>query len=88
MSEQVIASAELRYKQWMNKTLRSRQRHNYLRMLNRLAGGFSLLCGWVYERVAAAAVAGLQWFVLEVSSQNYLCVLLNCFKVATRISIT
>ncbi|NXF55196.1 EMARD protein, partial [Oceanites oceanicus] len=37
VSEQVIASAELRYKQWINKTLRSRQRHNYLRMLNRLA---------------------------------------------------
>ncbi|NXT88363.1 EMARD protein, partial [Anhinga rufa] len=36
VSEQVIASTELRYKQWMNKTLRSRQRHNYLRMLNRL----------------------------------------------------
>ncbi|OPJ72784.1 endoplasmic reticulum membrane-associated RNA degradation protein isoform A [Patagioenas fasciata monilis] len=34
VSEQVIASAGLRYKQWMNKTLRSRQRHNYLRMLN------------------------------------------------------
>ncbi|KFQ91629.1 hypothetical protein Y956_02961, partial [Nipponia nippon] len=34
VSEQVIASTELRYKQWMDKTLRSRQRHNYLRMLN------------------------------------------------------
>ncbi|XP_051469237.1 endoplasmic reticulum membrane-associated RNA degradation protein isoform X2 [Apus apus] len=34
VSKQVIASTELRYKQWMNKTLRSRQRHNYLRMLN------------------------------------------------------
>ncbi|NWS70005.1 EMARD protein, partial [Crotophaga sulcirostris] len=34
VSEQVVASAELRYKQWMNKTLRSRQRQNYLRMLN------------------------------------------------------
>ncbi|KFZ60441.1 hypothetical protein N338_06825, partial [Podiceps cristatus] len=34
VSERVIASAELRYQQWMNKTLRSRQRHNYLRMLN------------------------------------------------------
>ncbi|XP_009876700.1 PREDICTED: endoplasmic reticulum membrane-associated RNA degradation protein [Apaloderma vittatum] len=34
VSEQVIASTELRFKQWMNKTLRSRQRHNYLRMLN------------------------------------------------------
>ncbi|XP_074674650.1 endoplasmic reticulum membrane-associated RNA degradation protein isoform X1 [Strix aluco] len=34
VSEQVIASTELRYKQWMNRTLRSRQRHNYLRMLN------------------------------------------------------
>ncbi|NXH10708.1 EMARD protein, partial [Bucco capensis] len=34
VSEQVIASTELRYKQWMNKTLRSRQRSNYLRMLN------------------------------------------------------
>ncbi|NWU81798.1 EMARD protein, partial [Onychorhynchus coronatus] len=34
VSEQVIASAEVRYTQWVNKTLRSRQRHNYLRMLN------------------------------------------------------
>ncbi|NXM69628.1 EMARD protein, partial [Serilophus lunatus] len=34
VSEQVIASAEVRYAQWMNKSLRSRQRHNYLRMLN------------------------------------------------------
>ncbi|XP_027541756.1 endoplasmic reticulum membrane-associated RNA degradation protein [Neopelma chrysocephalum] len=34
VSEQVIASAEMRYTQWVNKTLRSRQRHNYLRMLN------------------------------------------------------
>uniref|UniRef100_A0A8B9MXL1 ER membrane associated RNA degradation n=1 Tax=Accipiter nisus TaxID=211598 RepID=A0A8B9MXL1_9AVES len=34
VSEKVIANTELRYKQWMNKTLRSRQRHNYLRMLN------------------------------------------------------
>ncbi|NWX38792.1 EMARD protein, partial [Steatornis caripensis] len=34
VSEQVTAATELRYKQWMNKTLRSRQRHNYLRMLN------------------------------------------------------
>ncbi|NWU14720.1 EMARD protein, partial [Cephalopterus ornatus] len=34
VSEQVIASAEARYTQWVNKTLRSRQRHNYLRMLN------------------------------------------------------
>ncbi|KAM6279939.1 endoplasmic reticulum membrane-associated RNA degradation protein [Porphyrio hochstetteri] len=34
VSEHVIASAELRYKQWMSKTLRSRQRQNYLRMLN------------------------------------------------------
>ncbi|NWU99212.1 EMARD protein, partial [Upupa epops] len=34
VSEQVIGSNELRYKQWMNKTLRSRQRHNYQRMLN------------------------------------------------------
>ncbi|KFR16024.1 hypothetical protein N306_12053, partial [Opisthocomus hoazin] len=37
VSEQVIASAELRYEQWMKKTLRSRQRENYLRMLTRLA---------------------------------------------------
>ncbi|XP_062428200.1 endoplasmic reticulum membrane-associated RNA degradation protein isoform X4 [Rhea pennata] len=36
VSEQVIVSIELRYKQWINKTLRSRQRHNYLRMLNRI----------------------------------------------------
>ncbi|NWI88772.1 EMARD protein, partial [Pitta sordida] len=34
VSEQVIASAGVRYTQWMSKTLRSRQRHNYLRMLN------------------------------------------------------
>ncbi|NXE80522.1 EMARD protein, partial [Cochlearius cochlearius] len=34
VTKQVIASTDLRYKQWMNKTLRSRQRHNYLRMLN------------------------------------------------------
>ncbi|NWW83005.1 EMARD protein, partial [Climacteris rufus] len=34
VSQQVIASAGLRYTQWLNKTLRSRQRHNYLRMLN------------------------------------------------------
>ncbi|NXB41589.1 EMARD protein, partial [Eulacestoma nigropectus] len=34
VSQQVIAGAGLRYTQWMNKTLRSRQRHNYLRMLN------------------------------------------------------
>ncbi|NWT14972.1 EMARD protein, partial [Vireo altiloquus] len=34
VSQQVIAGAGLRYTQWVNKTLRSRQRHNYLRMLN------------------------------------------------------
>ncbi|KAM7171814.1 endoplasmic reticulum membrane-associated RNA degradation protein isoform 6-T7 [Macrochelys suwanniensis] len=34
VSDQVIASTEMRYKQWINKILRSRQRHNYLRMLN------------------------------------------------------
>ncbi|XP_048792216.1 endoplasmic reticulum membrane-associated RNA degradation protein isoform X2 [Lagopus muta] len=34
VSEQVIASIKLRYQQWTEKTLRSRQRHNYLRMLN------------------------------------------------------
>ncbi|NXI56548.1 EMARD protein, partial [Chloroceryle aenea] len=34
VSEQVTASTELRSRQWMDKTLRSRQRHNYLRMLN------------------------------------------------------
>ncbi|NWV30173.1 EMARD protein, partial [Origma solitaria] len=34
VSQQVTASAGLRYTQWVNKTLRSRQRHNYLRMLN------------------------------------------------------
>ncbi|NXM94472.1 EMARD protein, partial [Sylvia borin] len=34
VSQQVIAGAELRYAQWVNKTLRSRQRHNYRRMLN------------------------------------------------------
>ncbi|NWT94369.1 EMARD protein, partial [Urocynchramus pylzowi] len=33
-SQQVIAGAGLRYTQWLNRTLRSRQRHNYRRMLN------------------------------------------------------
>ncbi|NXL94340.1 EMARD protein, partial [Alectura lathami] len=34
VSEQVAASVKLRFGQWMKKALRSRQRHNYLRMLN------------------------------------------------------
>ncbi|XP_059697518.1 endoplasmic reticulum membrane-associated RNA degradation protein isoform X3 [Haemorhous mexicanus] len=34
VSQQVIAGAGLRYTQWLNKSLRSRQRHNYGRMLN------------------------------------------------------
>ncbi|NWS25649.1 EMARD protein, partial [Polioptila caerulea] len=34
VSRQVIAGAGLRYAQWVSKTLRSRQRHNYRRMLN------------------------------------------------------
>ncbi|XP_058145705.1 endoplasmic reticulum membrane-associated RNA degradation protein isoform X1 [Dasypus novemcinctus] len=33
VSDQVITSSEMRYKQWVEKTLRSRQRQNYLRML-------------------------------------------------------
>ncbi|NXP36029.1 EMARD protein, partial [Leiothrix lutea] len=34
VSQQVIAGAGLRYTQWVNKALRSRQRHNYGRMLD------------------------------------------------------
>ncbi|XP_056342566.1 endoplasmic reticulum membrane-associated RNA degradation protein [Oenanthe melanoleuca] len=34
VSRQVTAGAGLRYTQWVNKALRSRQRHNYRRMLN------------------------------------------------------
>ncbi|XP_037987893.1 endoplasmic reticulum membrane-associated RNA degradation protein isoform X2 [Motacilla alba alba] len=34
VSQQVIAGAGLRHTQWLNKTLRSRQRHNYRRMRN------------------------------------------------------
>ncbi|NXA96682.1 EMARD protein, partial [Melanocharis versteri] len=34
VSQQVIAGAGLRYAQWVRKALRSRQRHNYRRMLN------------------------------------------------------
>ncbi|XP_036624513.1 endoplasmic reticulum membrane-associated RNA degradation protein [Trichosurus vulpecula] len=34
VSDQIIATTEIRFKQWMQKTLRSRQRQNYLRMLN------------------------------------------------------
>ncbi|XP_006876246.1 PREDICTED: ER membrane-associated RNA degradation protein [Chrysochloris asiatica] len=33
VSEQVLSSAERRHQQWVEKTLRSRQRDNYLRML-------------------------------------------------------
>ncbi|XP_075410363.1 endoplasmic reticulum membrane-associated RNA degradation protein isoform X1 [Tenrec ecaudatus] len=33
VSTQVLASTERRHQQWLNKTLRSRQRQNYLRML-------------------------------------------------------
>ncbi|XP_060097449.1 endoplasmic reticulum membrane-associated RNA degradation protein-like [Heteronotia binoei] len=32
VSCQVISTCETRYKQWINKSLRSRQRHNYLRL--------------------------------------------------------
>ncbi|XP_042301097.1 endoplasmic reticulum membrane-associated RNA degradation protein [Sceloporus undulatus] len=32
VSSQVISTCETRYKQWVNKSLRSRQRNNYLRM--------------------------------------------------------
>ncbi|XP_043858621.1 endoplasmic reticulum membrane-associated RNA degradation protein isoform X3 [Dromiciops gliroides] len=34
VSEQIIATTEIRFKQWIQKTLRSRQRQNFLRMLN------------------------------------------------------
>ncbi|XP_037673536.1 endoplasmic reticulum membrane-associated RNA degradation protein isoform X2 [Choloepus didactylus] len=33
VSDQVVTSSEMRHKQWVEKTLRSRQRQNYLRML-------------------------------------------------------
>uniref|UniRef100_G3U5R9 Uncharacterized protein n=1 Tax=Loxodonta africana TaxID=9785 RepID=G3U5R9_LOXAF len=33
VSDQVVSSAELRHQHWMERTLRSRQRQNYLRML-------------------------------------------------------
>ncbi|XP_074044202.1 endoplasmic reticulum membrane-associated RNA degradation protein isoform X4 [Macrotis lagotis] len=36
VSDQIIATTEIRFKQWMQKTLRSRQRQNYLRMLSRI----------------------------------------------------
>ncbi|XP_053566970.1 endoplasmic reticulum membrane-associated RNA degradation protein [Bombina bombina] len=34
VSKNVISALELRYEQWLNKTLRSRQRQNYIRMLS------------------------------------------------------
>eukprot|EP00062_Callorhinchus_milii_P000044 gi/632933728/ref/XP_007885361.1/ PREDICTED: endoplasmic reticulum membrane-associated RNA degradation protein isoform X2 [Callorhinchus milii] len=34
ISEQVMSNTATRYQQWIDKSLRSRQRHNYLRMLN------------------------------------------------------
>ncbi|XP_074165381.1 endoplasmic reticulum membrane-associated RNA degradation protein isoform X2 [Sminthopsis crassicaudata] len=34
VSDQIIATTKIRFKQWTQKTLRSRQRQNYLRMLN------------------------------------------------------
>ncbi|KAM4694954.1 endoplasmic reticulum membrane-associated RNA degradation protein [Discoglossus pictus] len=33
VAQNIISATELRYEQWLNKTLRSRQRQNYLRML-------------------------------------------------------
>ncbi|MEE6475430.1 hypothetical protein FKM82_010746 [Ascaphus truei] len=35
VSNNIISASELRFEQWLNKTLRSRQRQNYLRMLSR-----------------------------------------------------
>lgn len=35
VSDQVIASLQLRHRQWVEHTLRSRQRQNYVRMLSR-----------------------------------------------------
>lgn len=35
VSDQVTASLQLRHRQWVERRLRSRQRQNYLRMLNR-----------------------------------------------------
>ncbi|MEE6475438.1 hypothetical protein FKM82_010746 [Ascaphus truei] len=34
VSNNIISASELRFEQWLNKTLRSRQRQNYLRMLS------------------------------------------------------
>lgn len=37
VSDQVIASLQLRHRQWLERRLRSRQRQNYVRMLSRYA---------------------------------------------------
>lgn len=37
VSSQVVASSQLRHRQWAGRKLRSRQRQNYLRMLHRYA---------------------------------------------------
>lgn len=88
VSEQVIASIKLRYQQWTEKTLRSRQRHNYLRMLNRLADVFSLYFVAAFMRKLHAAVASFQCFVTQVLNTQCSCILIDHFRVKCQPSET
>ncbi|XP_049991679.1 endoplasmic reticulum membrane-associated RNA degradation protein isoform X2 [Alexandromys fortis] len=62
VSAQVIASLQLRHRQWVERRLRSRQRQNYLRMLNSVrllsAGLYLVLLLLALELVSVHAVLG------------------------------
>lgn len=62
VSAQVIASLQLRHKQWVERRLRSRQRQNYLRMLNSVrllsAGLYLVLLLLALELVNVHVVLG------------------------------
>ncbi|XP_075807642.1 endoplasmic reticulum membrane-associated RNA degradation protein isoform X2 [Microtus pennsylvanicus] len=62
VSAQVIASLQLRHRQWVERKLRSRQRQNYLRMLNSVrllsAGLYLVLLLLALELVSVHAVLG------------------------------
>lgn len=62
VSDQVIASLQLRHRQWVERRLRSRQRQNYLRMLNSVRllspGLYLILLLLALELVNVHAVLG------------------------------
>ncbi|XP_038194871.1 endoplasmic reticulum membrane-associated RNA degradation protein isoform X3 [Arvicola amphibius] len=72
VSAQVIASLQLRHRQWVERRLRSRQRQNYLRMLNSVRllspGLYLILLFLALELVSVHAVLGKS----ASESQQYL----------------